>query len=132
MEHLIGLSSSGTFEPHLIQVLSNLQLKFEPIELYGITANYWPWSVALGRGLNSLNRKSSFTAQLMHQKWDSSCHLILRWGKLTAPSGEVHSCSLKHIGLFCLVLVLVPRTSLARLPPRVTALPYANYKTKSE
>ena len=28
--------------------------------------------------------------------------------------------------------VLTPRTSLAGLPSRVTALPYANYKTKSE
>ena len=28
--------------------------------------------------------------------------------------------------------VLAPRTSLAGLPSRVTALPYANYKTKSE
>ena len=31
-----------------------------------------------------------------------------------------------------LVLVLVPRTSLAGLPSRVTSLPYAEYKTKSE
>ena len=31
-----------------------------------------------------------------------------------------------------LVLELAHRTSLAGLPSRVTALPYANYKTKSE